>query len=264
MSSSAARTHTGRVRTGNEDAYLVDPALGLFAVADGMGGHSGGEVASAIAIAAIAEFTAASRRDAAITWPYGLSPDLSLEANQLINAVQIANQHIRSHATDRPELTGMGSTLIAVLLCGEGACFVNIGDSRLYLWRRATLAQLSEDDSWAASMLRAGAPPDLVEQHKLRHVLTKALGSAPTLSVTPREVTLRDADVLLLCSDGLYGPLGDDGIERTLGRAGPDLDATASALIEAANAAGGPDNITAVLVRYDADAAPRADGAASP
>jgi len=253
MAHSSGRSDPGRVRSGNEDSFVADPSLSLFAVADGMGGHSGGEIASQLAVETLVSFIRTSRHDPGITWPYGFNTRLSFEGNQLQSGVQLAHQQIRYHAQRRPECSGMGSTLVAVLLDGIRAVFANVGDSRLYLWRRGVLRQLSEDDSWAASMLRAGASRESVERHEMRHVLTRALGSTPELDLSIGQVELEAGDVLLMCSDGLHGPLGDDGIARVLHAAGDDLDRVAEALIAAANDAGGPDNVTAVLVRHVPD-----------
>jgi len=247
--SSAAKSHPGRVRATNEDAVIADDGLALFAVADGLGGHQGGEVASRITIDTITAFVNSSRHDSTITWPYGFDPDISFEGNQLQNAVLLADRQIRHRAEREPEHAGMGSTVIAVMV-GEGrAWFVAVGDSRLYRWRQDTLTQLSEDDTWVAAMARAGATAGSVRHHKMRHMLTRALGSVAGVETRAHDVPLDAADLLLLCSDGLHVPLGDDGIARLLGAPSADLEATASALIDAANAAGGPDNVTVVLVR---------------
>ena len=251
MLSFVARTHTGLVREGNEDAFIADAGLALFAVADGLGGHQGGEVASRIAVDAITEFVTRSRLDTTITWPYGFEPGISVEGNQLRNAVLVANQLIRSQAEAEPAHAGMGSTVTAIAVADGRASFVSIGDSRLYRWRKDALEQLSEDDTWIAAMARAGAAPASVRHHQMRHMLTKALGPTPGLEAHAHDISVQNGDLLLLCSDGLYGPLDDDGIARVLAARVGDLDAAASALIDAANAAGGPDNITAVLVRYD-------------
>jgi serine/threonine protein phosphatase PrpC len=251
----AAISHPGIVRTGNEDAYILEPELGLFAVADGMGGHNGGEVASKLTVETVATFIRTSRDDPSLTWPFGLNLKIPFEANQLATAVQLANRQVRDEADRRPELRGMGSTLIAVLVRGGRAHFANVGDSRLYLWRHDMLTQLSQDDSWAASMIRAGASEESVRNHQMRHMLTRAIGSAPALIAGVSECPLEAGDVLLLCSDGLYGPLGESGIAEVIGRTTAGMVETATALVGAANAAGGPDNVTVVLVRIDAETA---------
>jgi PPM family protein phosphatase len=247
----AHRSDPGRVRLENEDTCLVDSDSGVFAVADGMGGHRGGATASRIAVETLRDFIHSSARDTTITWPYGLEAGVPFAANQLKNAVHLANRRILSEADRVPALAGMGSTLVAMVVRGGRAFFAGVGDSRLYLWRRGLLKQVSRDDSWAASMLRAGASREAVDSHEMRHMLTRALGADSALDVEVEQLPLEDGDVLLLCSDGLYGPIGDASIGRTLAHAAPSLDRTVEALVEAANSAGGPDNITAVLVRYE-------------
>lgn len=243
-----ARTHQGSVRDSNEDAFIVAPDCGLYAVADGMGGHNGGEVASAIAVRTVADFVRASSRDATITWPFGLQRDMDLEANQLSNAVRLANRHIVAEATRRPELAGMGSTIVALLARGERAWIANIGDSRLYRWRQGALEQLTEDDSWAASMARAGASAETIRSHDLRHALTRALGSPGGLDVEVSEVDLKSDDILLLSTDGLHGVVGDDTLARALSSARADPETAADSLIQSALTAGGPDNVTVIVL----------------
>ena len=256
MAASAARTDVGRKRTSNEDAFVANEELGLFAVADGMGGHAGGEVASRVAAETVEGFIQASSADQGITWPFGFRSGSSFRANQLLNAVLLANREILAHARREPHLRGLGSTIVACLIAGDRAAYVNVGDSRLYVWRERQLSQITEDDSWAASMSRAGAAPEQIEKSGMKHVLTRALGPADDLDVVVGERELKPGDLLLMCCDGLYGPLGDEGISRVLA-AGPDgVDALAQALVDAANAAGGPDNITVVLVRCGADGRP--------
>ena len=245
----AGLTDPGRVRESNEDALLMDAGAGLYAVADGMGGHNAGEVASRLAIETLSEFVKTSASDSGITWPYGFNTTLAFEANQLKSAVQLANHQIRHRATQTPALDGMGSTIIAVLARRDDVCFANVGDSRLYRWRGGALEQVSEDDSWAASMLKAGADPGYVRSHAMRHMLTRALGSDQALDVDVRHVATEPGDLLLLCSDGLYGPLGDAGIAKVLAAPHATLDEAAAGLIQAANDAGGPDNVTVILLR---------------
>ena len=245
----AGATDPGRVRESNEDCLLMDAASGLFAVADGMGGHNAGEVASRLAIETLSEFVRTSLRDSGITWPFGFNPDLAFEANQLKSGIQLANQQIRHQATQNASLDGMGSTIIVLIARDGGAYFANVGDSRLYRWRAGGLQQLSEDDSWAASMLKAGADPEYVRTHAMRHMLTRALGSEQSLDVQATPIPLEPGDQFLLCSDGLYGPLGDSGIAAVLTQSHATLEDAVSGLVRAANEAGGPDNVTALLVQ---------------
>lgn len=252
MTEAVGRTHVGRQRQTNEDVYLTDPQLQLFAVADGMGGHNAGEVASRLVVDTVADFVRVSRSDGDITWPYGLENTLSFEANQLRNAILLANQKVHFEGGRRPECRGMGSTVLAVIIQDSHLNYSSVGDSRLYLMRNGELRQLSVDDSWASSMIRAGADPTSVRNHPMRHALTNALGSGEIIDVKVVSQRLEDGDLLLLCSDGLHGSVGDKDIGDVLATHASQLETAADRLIDAANAAGGPDNVTVVLVRYAA------------
>jgi PPM family protein phosphatase len=253
MIEAVARTHPGRRRAANEDACFADTSLGLFVVADGMGGHKAGAVASELGLSVVVDFVRQSRDDRDITWPFGLAIDQSFEANQLRNAIQLANQRIYHEARSHREQEGMGATVVAALCGHDRMAYANVGDSRLYLFRQDRLEQLSQDHSWAASMLRAGADPDMMRTHPMRHVLTSALGPEAALRLRIGDARLDEGDLLLLCSDGVHGLLPDSSISAILGRCDLPLDARANAFIDAANQAGGTDNITVVLVHYTAD-----------
>jgi serine/threonine protein phosphatase PrpC len=231
---------------------LLDPDLGLYAVADGMGGHNAGEVASGLAVDTLLSFVQSSGTDSGITWPFGFNTAMSFGANQLKSAILLANRRIRDQSAQNLSLAGMGSTIVVTLVSKSDLIYANVGDSRLYLWRERTLTQLTEDDSWAASMLRAGADAEAVRHHQLRHVLTRALGSDDELNIGIGQTPLQDNDLLLLCSDGLYGPVGDDGIQGLLRNDEAPLDTLAQNLVDAANQAGGPDNVTALVMRWRA------------
>jgi PPM family protein phosphatase len=249
MTEAVARTHLGHRRSTNEDSFLIVPEFDLYLVADGMGGHQAGEVASRVSVETVAEFVGLSARDSGITWPFGLNSALSFEANQLQNAVQLANHRVLAAARDHPERKGMGSTLVAASVRASRLVYAWVGDSRLYLYRDGTLRQLSADDSWAASMIRSGASPESVKAHPMRHLLTSALGSEGQLRVSPATEALCEGDLLMLCTDGLHGPVDDAAMTAILRDGGGSLERTADHLVEAANEAGGPDNITLVLAR---------------
>ncbi len=244
----AGRTDPGRVRKGNEDAHVIAPAIGLYAVADGMGGHNGGEVASRIAVDTLVGFVQSSGTDSSITWPFGFNTAISFGANQLTSAIRLANRKIRDRSQREAELGGMGSTIVAALAAGRSLIYASVGDSRLYRLRHGTLEQLTEDDSWAASMLRAGASPESVRNHEMRHVLTRAIGSDYELDVDVNQTEIEPDDVYLLCSDGLHGSVEDHRIARLLGDRSAGVERMAASLVDAANEAGGPDNVTAVVL----------------
>ena len=244
-------THPGR-RTSNEDALLVDSTLGLFVVADGMGGHKAGEVAARLAIDSIREFIGQSRSARDITWPYGLDPDLSVDANRLRTAVRLANTRVLEASEARSEYTGMGTTVVAALTAEDKLAFVGVGDSRVYLWHCGSLKQLTEDDSWVATVLarEPGMTDTALAQHPMRHVLTSVIGARPDTEPEVEERTLETGDVLLLCSDGLHGAMDLKETSSLLGSCTDVADITRT-LVERALARGASDNVTAVVIRRD-------------
>jgi serine/threonine protein phosphatase PrpC len=245
------RTDVGRRRKVNEDSFLVAPDTHLFAVCDGMGGHNAGEVASRIAVETLADFVERSGVEKEITWPWGLEPELSLEANRLKTAVRLANSQVFQTADSREELMGMGTTVVAALVSGPVMTVCSAGDSRCYLVRDRELQQLTQDDSWVSAALGEGIlNSDDVERHPLRNVITKAVGARDSIELEVLEQTLQPGDLVLLCSDGLHGMLSDDEIARLI-LSGPDsLEEVSRSLVDAANEAGGRDNVTVVLLQY--------------
>jgi PPM family protein phosphatase len=228
-------------RGNNEDAILARPDLGLFIVADGMGGYEGGEVASALAVDSIFELVRATASDADATWPYKIDPARSLSENELIVATRLAGDRIA--ARREGELREMGSTVAVLRITREHAVIAHVGDSRIYRLRAGALAQLTIDHSLIAQLEAAGMTPDAAFQW--RHVVTRALGTATGEPDVQREPVAK-GDVFLLCSDGLSEVLEPDHIALLL--AAP-AELACRALVEAAYAAGSRDNISAVVVR---------------
>ncbi len=251
-------TDRGLVRTTNEDAFLCCEDLGLVAVADGMGGHSAGEVASRIALEAFEEFMRASNASTEMSWPHGLDAGLSLDANRMRTAIHLANDRVIQAAENRDEYSGMGTTLSAVLVRGSGAVVGHIGDSRVYLFRHGTLRQVTRDDSWVAMML-ANNPemdPADVANHPMRHVLTNVLGARERVEIQLSECPLEDDDLLVACSDGLHGLVDDEELEGVL-RRDAAIASLGASLVRTALERGAPDNVTAVLARYRAQTPPK-------
>jgi protein phosphatase len=246
-------TDTGRVRKVNEDRFVSDPELRLFAVADGMGGHQAGEVASELAIEAITSFIKLSVSDEDLTWPYGIDPTLSFDGNRLRTAICLANRRVFRAAETSDDYAGMGTTLVGVLVDGAQLAIGSVGDSRIYLLTRGTLEQLTVDDSWAATILAQDPTlnPEEIAQHPMRNVLTNVLGARETVNVHVMERTLHAGDTLLLCSDGLHGVLSPATLQQTLGR--NDFDGIPETLVDLALTQGTRDNVTALVVRYEAD-----------
>ena len=233
----------GLVRSHNEDSLVVDDELGLYAVADGMGGALAGETASRIAIETLVAEVGRDGREAS--------------ASTLVRAVELANRNVRWEADHNAAYQGMGTTLVAVLVRLPEIHLVNVGDSRAYQWSQEELSQLTDDDSWAAQVGKGlGLTTQQLKSHPYRNVLTRAVGADEKLEVRAQEISVAAGDVLLLCSDGLHGVASDGQLAEILSRDEP-LEARCQALIDAALANGAPDNATAVLIeRSDAGQSP--------
>lgn len=245
-------THPGRVRKVNEDTFHYDVHLGLFLVADGMGGHNAGEIASRLALESVLTFIQRTREDEEFTWPFGVETGLSYDANRLRTALRLANRRVFQMSESGVQYAGMGTTVVAALISGSTLAFAAVGDSRLYLLQRHTLTQLTQDDSWLAT-LRAQEPdldPAQLERHPLRHVITKAIGTLGDTELTIHERRLEPGDLLLLCTDGLHDLVTDEAMRATLDTA-DTLETKANRLLEQALEAGGRDNVTALLVQYE-------------
>jgi protein phosphatase len=245
------QTDVGRRRKLNEDNFLVDPEPNLYAVCDGMGGHNAGEVASKMAIETLAAFIEKSHKEKEITWPYGLDVNLSYDGNRLKTAIKLANKKVFRAADNREDYTGMGTTAVAVLVSGNVMTIGSAGDSRCYLLRAGKLTQLTRDDSWVSAALGEGIlNTDEVERHPLRNVITKAVGAKDSIELEVVEHKLVSGDVALLCSDGLHAMINDEQIHQGLTPFPSTLQDAARKLIDAANEAGGKDNVTVVLLRF--------------
>jgi PPM family protein phosphatase len=244
-------THPGR-RASNEDALLIDHALGLFVVADGMGGHKAGEVAAQLAIDAIREFVEDSRDTSDLTWPFGVDPALSTNANRLRTAVRMANNRVLEASESCADYMGMGTTVVAALVSGGRLVFVGVGDSRVYLWQEGRVQQLTRDDSWVATVLarEPGITESALAQHPMRHVLTSVVGARADTEPHAEDRPFLPGDILLLCSDGLHGTLSQEEIGSVLG-SGESLERMTATLIDQALAQGASDNVTAIVLRVE-------------
>jgi protein phosphatase len=227
-------THQGR-RSTNEDAWLVDLDLGLLVVADGMGGHNAGEVASALAVNAIREVCESSAHP----------PTPAL----LTRALQVANERILEAAAEQPAHAGMGTTVVAVLILDGSAFYTSVGDSRIYLWRDGHLTQLTRDDSWLAETLDGAVDqPHDIGTHPMRHVLTKVVGLRPELEAPVSECPLGVGDSLFLCSDGVHGVVPHE-VLATMLSSQRTVEDVAQSVLRAAIARGATDNATAIVAR---------------
>jgi PPM family protein phosphatase len=245
----AGLTDVGRRREHNEDALLLAPEHHLFAVADGMGGHQAGEVASNLAVTALERFFSTLGREPPSRWPFKRDRRFDEHGQKLAVALQYANQRIHSGAgTEGRE--GMGTTCVAALVAGSRAYFGWVGDSRGYLFRNGELRPTTSDHSLVNELLRTGRlKPGQVASFQHKNVITRALGLSETVQVDVTPVGLEDGDLVLVCCDGLTGMVEDERIAVIL-RGAPSLEGACQDLIDAANAAGGDDNITVALARY--------------
>ena len=249
--SHAGATDVGRKRTHNEDAFLLLPEEQLWCVADGMGGHASGEVAARIAVEEMAEFFRLTGRDEEATWPYKLDPERGYDENRLLTGVKLANLRIHERAQTDARLHGMGTTLVAVSFAKDARAMLigHVGDSRAYLLRDGALRQLTEDHSLLNDYRKTRAlTPAEVEAFPHKNVIVRALGMRNTVEVDLVREEVRPGDLLLLCSDGLSGMVPDPLLAEILRAGRGDLRGAAEALVEAANAGGGVDNVTCVLV----------------
>ena len=245
---SAGATDPGRKRANNEDAFLVLEGSQLFAVADGVGGREGGEIASDSAVDTLREAVPDLLGTADRAPPAGTSGDAERETAVLRKAVSLANRRIIESIQERPELTGMGTTLTALLFARSRVYLVHLGDSRAYRLRSGTFRQLSDDHSVVAEQVKAGVlTPAQARSSAHRHVITRALGIHDEAAPDLRQEPVEQGDVYLLCSDGLTEMVEDRKIATVLEKHAP-ADAVPK-LIAAANKAGGTDNITAVVIQ---------------
>ena len=241
-----SRTDVGP-RKMNQDHHGWWPELGLCVVADGMGGHNAGEVASQLAVETIHGFIAESAVVSDITWPFGLEVKNSIELNRLTTAVRLANRKIYSEGSKSPELSGMGTTVVAALIVGDRITLVSVGDSRIYRFRDGSLEQLTKDDTWLASVLGEKQAEDADPSHPLRHVLTSVVGTKDDVSPGAREEQLESGDRFLLCTDGIHGKLDSASLTNVLVDA-KTADDGASKLVNEAITRGTTDNATALVI----------------
>ena len=250
MIESAGLSDVGRKRQVNEDSYLIEESASLFVVADGMGGHAAGEIASQLAVNAVTDFVGLTNEPHEMTWPFGFNVQIPYEYNVLKTAVLLANLKVTQSAEQKTQYAGMGCTLCIVWVRADSAFYCTVGDSRLYLLRRGELRQLSEDDTLVHEQVKQGLiSAEEAKSHRLRHVVTKAVGARGRLDVGVDELRLQPDDLLLLCSDGVTDKVSDVELCRLLAGS-TDLKESCKTIIASANEAGGEDNSTAVLVRY--------------
>ena len=231
----------------------------LYVVADGMGGHSHGEVASQIAVTTIRDFIAKTA-DKDTTWPFGMDASLQRHSNLLKMAVRTAHENVLRAISKDGTLYGMGTTVVGLLIAGQTAAVAHVGDSRAYRLRDERLEQLTQDHTWVNEQVVAGfLSKEQARSHPLKNVVTRALGGESDVLVDVQELEVKSGDVFLLCSDGLTGMLSDTDIRDRLA-SGRSLHEICRTLINDANARGGIDNVTVVLLSAEDEAERNDDG----
>lgn len=242
-------THVGRQRQHNEDSFLVADEAKLFLVADGMGGHAAGEIASRIAVDSISEFIVHTKEDDG-TWPHAYDEHYTRTTNRLMAALRMANTRVLEAMRKDARLRGMGTTVVAAMADGGKMSVAHVGDSRAYMIRHGKISRITSDHSWVFEQVQAGMLTEAeAEKHPLRNVITRALGGALSVNPDASEIDSKPGDVYLLCSDGLTGMVPEEEILKLVTANADDLERACKELIDMANERGGLDNVTAILVK---------------
>ena len=246
----AGLSHVGLVRKHNEDSIFLDQGLGLFVVADGLGGHAAGEVASRIVVERIAKVIESTARQDIKSLP-SYDSGYSVNGNRLREAIFDSDRAITDDIVRHPERETMGSTVVACLVEGSKATIAHVGDSRAYLVGEKTIAQVTRDHSWVAEQVANGIlTTEEAKRHPFRNVITQALGNGNDLAIDIVDLELKGSDVILLCSDGLSGMVMDEDILSIVKQAS-NLQVAARGLIDRAIENGGEDNVSVVVLKGD-------------
>ncbi|MEM1348691.1 MAG: Stp1/IreP family PP2C-type Ser/Thr phosphatase [Myxococcota bacterium] len=236
-------------RNHNEDNLCIVAEHNLYMVADGMGGHAHGEVASKMAVDTIADFFKDTSLDEEVTWPYKMEKGRRYEENRLSAGVKLANLRIHEFGVQNPDKKGMGTTVVALFFSGNTAYLGHVGDSRIYRLRQGEFTQITEDHSLLNDYIKMkDLTPEEIENFPHKNVIVRALGMKATVQVDVAHEEPQHGDVYLLCSDGLNGMVPDEVMHQILTEEHPNLEAAVNRLIQVANGNGGTDNITVLLV----------------
>jgi protein phosphatase len=246
----AAVSDIGLKRKVNEDSFFVSKKLGLFLLADGMGGHLAGDVASKIACDTVSEFVKNTSNDREVTWPFHREETLSYSSNKLMAGIKLANKKIINTAKEQ-NLLGMGTTIASLYYQDDIAHLCNLGDSRIYRIRDEKIEQLSEDHSLLADTIKnTNLTENEIEAFPFKNVITRALGIEDTIDFRVSEIQIKHNDYYLLCTDGLTNHVSNSDITKTILEGESNLLKTCKKLITNANNNGGLDNITVILVKF--------------
>ena len=247
---SYGKTDVGRKRPGNEDCFGVFDGIGLYVVADGMGGHAAGEVASRTAVETLRGFIEATDGLAGISWPVPVDAGRDISENRLAAGIELANRQILTLSKGSPELRGMGTTVVSALYAQGFLYVAHVGDSRAYLYKGGRLSRITTDHSYVEELVSMGRiTAEEARSHPMRNIITRALGTKEGVAVDPARHGFAPGDACLLCSDGLTGMITDAEIAEVLSENPDNVSDAVERLIQRANGAGGNDNITAVLIK---------------
>ena len=251
----AGGSHVGRQRKVNEDAFLVLNQHQLCILADGMGGHAAGQLASQMAVEEVSRFMVDTLQSPQFVWPFDQDPQKIYEENALINATRVANVRIYNRALKDPQCSGMGTTLVATKMASNGELIIaSVGDSRCYIYRNNQLSQLTRDHSLLNHLIyQLHMDPEEARQKAGKNVIVKAVGLEDDVEVDSFRFQANPHDLFLLCSDGLTDLVDEHTIAHILQQYGHNLNFTIQHLIELANEGGGTDNITIILLQVQAD-----------
>lgn len=245
------KTDIGRSRTSNEDSFSLSDELQLYVVADGMGGHAAGEVASRMAVELVQQYMLETQQESDITLPFDVSSDLPPIARRLVVAGKLANQKIHELGQSKKKYSGMGTTLVSLTIKDGKAYVSHAGDSRAYLIRNETIKQITQDHSLVNEYVSQGIlSEDETATHPLKHVITRALGSSAQIEMEVNTLEVENGDLFLLCSDGLSNPISDEDICKQAQKNQEGLEEACKHLINFALEKGADDNITVLLINY--------------
>lgn len=241
----------GLKRSINEDYYGIEKDLKLAVVADGMGGHNAGEVASKTAVEAIINFIRRCKEDKDFTWPFGLNANLSDPENKILTGIRIANRELCNLSIEKREFSGMGTTIVSGIISKNQITIANVGDSRIYRIRNNKIEQLTMDHSWVSEQIQKKLiTEEEARNHRWKNVITRALGNKMDVEVDLKTLEVQPYDIFIFCTDGLCGMITDNEIFETVSTNKTDLKLASEELIKKANAAGGIDNITVVILAF--------------
>jgi PPM family protein phosphatase len=248
----AGKTDVGMKRSHNEDNFYLYESEHLFLVADGMGGHASGEVASDMAVKTVAEFFERTKNDDDVTWPFKMDKTKRYEENRIATGIKLANLRIFETSSSDSSKKGMGTTIVGLFFSGDSAYAAHVGDSRIYRVRVSdnAIEQITEDHSLLNDYIKMKKlTPEEIENFPHKNVIVRALGMKESVVVDVRADAPKPGDIFLLCSDGLSGMISDNDMLRITTEYQEDLDAACERMIALANKNGGTDNITVVLAK---------------